>query len=96
MVCFLVMDYKGYLSIAFALQNQLNLPGNEVNSSLLEHLESVGVTNDVSMLCMITTLRKLTIVEFLGEHRSEYASYLEVDENQDYDHMAECFNKLIL
>ena len=82
-----------FSSIAFALQNQLNLPENEANSSLLEHLESVGVTNDVSMLCMITTLRKLTVDEFLGEHRSEYASYLEVDENQDYDHMAESFNK---
>ena len=82
-----------FSSIVFALQNQLNFPENEVNSSFLEHLESVGVTNDLSMLCMIMTLRKLTVDEFLGEHRSDYASYLEVDENQDYENMAESFNK---
>ena len=82
-----------FSSIAFALQNQLNFPENEVNSSFLEHLESVGVTNDLSMLCMIRTLRKLTVDEFQGEHRSEYASYLEVDENQDYENMSESFNK---
>ena len=82
-----------FSSIAFALQNQLNVPENNLNSSFLEHLESVGVTKDLNMLCMIRTLRKLTVDEFLGEHRSEYASYLEVDENQDYDQMAESLKK---
>ena len=42
------------------------------------------MTSDLSLLCMIRAL---------GQHRSEYDLYMKVDENQDYDHMAETFNK---
>lgn len=70
-----------FSAIAFALQNLLNLQ-NEAASTLSEHLKSIGITSDVNMEGMITTLRKLTVDEFLGEHRNEYASYLEVNKNR--------------
>ena len=57
-----------FSSIAFSLQNMFNLQSNVIDSSLVAHLESIGITSDVSMERMIPILRKLTVDEFLGEH----------------------------
>ena len=38
-----------FSSIAFSLQNMLNLQRNVIDSSLVVHLESIGMTCDVSM-----------------------------------------------
>lgn len=79
-----------FSAVAFQLQSRYPSEGKE--SLLNQHLHTLGIEPDQSILQNISQrLRELTVKEFLGVCRNEYASYLDSSHRDQFKDMANNF-----
>ena len=64
-----------------------------IGSPLNQHLRLLGIEADKTDVRTIgQTLRELTVKKFLGVHRDEYVSYLDLTHREHFENMANKFN----
>ena len=79
-----------FSAVAFQLKNRYSMEG--IDSLLNQHLRLLGIEADKTDVQAIEqTLRELTVKEFLGVHRDEYASYLDLTHREHFEDMANKF-----
>ena len=79
-----------YSVVDFQLKNRYSMEG--IDSPLNQHLRLLGIEADKTDIQTIgQTLRELAVKEFLGVHRDEYASCLDLTHREHFNNMANNF-----
>ena len=79
-----------FSAVAFQLNKQYSTEG--IDSPLNQHMRLLGIEADKTDIQTIgQTLRELIIKEFLGVHRDELASYLDLKHCEYFENMANKF-----
>ena len=79
-----------FSAVAFQLKHRYYREG--IDSPLNQHLCLLGIEADKTGIQTIgQTLRELIVQEFLGVHRDEYASYLDLTHREHFENMANNF-----
>ena len=76
-----------FSAVAFQLKKRYSM--ESIDSPLNQHLRLLGIEADRTKIQTIgQTLRELIVEEFLGAHRGEYASYLDLTHREYFENMA--------
>ena len=79
-----------FSAVAFQLKKRYSMEG--IHSPLNQHMRLLGIEADKTDIQTIgQTLRELIVEEFLGAHRGEYASYLDLTHREYFENMANKF-----